>query len=322
MTRMKKIAAAAVLLAVAGSAALSGLAQETEQETAVMAETEQEQETGIGTETDGQQEDQPGGSGQVASKDEMVEPEDIVTDDMVPVYADSLNEGTYPIDVLSSSSMFRIIEAQLTVADGEMRAVITLNGDGYLKLFMGTGEEAAAAAEEDYITFEPNEEGRQTYEVPVEALDMGIDCTAFSRKKEKWYDRVLVFSAASLPQEAFADSVLVTAQDLGLEDGAYTVEVTLEGGSGKTTVDSPAALAVTDGAAEATIVFSSPYYDYVLADGEKYLPVNTEGNSTFEIPVSAFDFKMPVTADTIAMSTPHEIDYTLYFDSKTIEKAE
>ncbi len=261
-------------------------------------------------------------SGQVASKDEMVEPEDVVTDDMVPLYADALNEGTYAIDVLSSSSMFKITDAQLTVADGEMSAVITLNGDGYLKLFMGTGEEAAAAPEEDCLTFELNEDGKQTYELPVEALDMGIDCAAFSKKKEKWYDRVLVFSAASLPQDAFSEASYTTAEDLGLEDGAYTIDVALEGGSGKTSVESPASMTVTDGKAAATIVFSSPHYDYVIADGEKYTPVNTEGNSAFEIPVAAFDFKMPVTADTIAMSTPHEIDYTLYFDSATIKKAE
>ena len=57
-------------------------------------------------------------------------------------------------------------------------------------------------------------------------------------------------------------------------------------------------------------------------DGEKYDPLNAEGNATFEIPVSAFDWKMPVLADTTAMSTPHEIEYTLYFDSATIEKAQ
>ena len=40
-----------------------------------------------------------------------------------PVYADRIQEGTYPIEVSSSSSMFRIVDAQLTVADGEMSAV-------------------------------------------------------------------------------------------------------------------------------------------------------------------------------------------------------
>ena len=60
----------------------------------------------------------------------------------------------------------------------------------------------------------------------------------------------------------------------------------------------------------------------MVVDGEKYLPVNTEGNSVFEVPVSIFDRFVPVAADTTAMSTPHEIEYTLFFDSKTITQAE
>ena len=39
----------------------------------------------------------------------------------------------------------------------------------------------------------------------------------------------------------------------------------------------------------ATLEWSSPNYDYMVVDGEKYLPVNTEGNSVFQIPVEAFD---------------------------------
>ena len=83
-----------------------------------------------------------------------------------------------------------------------------------------------------------------------------------------------------------------------------------------------AALTVADGIMTATIVWSSPNYDYMLVDGEKYLPVNTDGNSTFEIPVAALDTALAVTADTVAMSTPHEIDYTLTFDGATLAAAE
>ena len=60
----------------------------------------------------------------------------------------------------------------------------------------------------------------------------------------------------------------------------------------------------------------------MLVDGEKYLNEATEGNSTFTIPVTVFDWKMPVTADTTAMSTPHEIDYSLSFDSATITEVQ
>lgn len=110
--------------------------------------------------------------------------------------------------------------------------------------------------------------------------------------------------------------------ELGLEDGVYLVDVTLSGGSGRASVESPATVTIEDGKATATITFSSPYYDYMLLDGERYEPVNTEGNSTFEIPVSAFDCEIAVTADTTAMSTPHEIDYTLCFDSASIRTAD
>ena len=113
-----------------------------------------------------------------------------------------------------------------------------------------------------------------------------------------------------------------TAADLGLADGAYTVDVTLSGGSGRASVASPAKLTIAGGKAVATIVWSSSTYDYMKVDGTKYTPVNTDGNAAFEIPVSAFDSALPVTADTVAMSTPHEIDYTLQFDAASIKAAE
>jgi hypothetical protein len=54
-------------------------------------------------------------------------------------------------------------------------------------------------------------------------------------------------------------------------------------------------------------------------DGQKYEPVNTDGNSVFEIPVASFDSPLEVVADTTAMSEPHEIEYTLTFDSSSIK---
>ena len=55
---------------------------------------------------------------------------------------------------------------------------------------------------------------------------------------------------------------------------------------------------------------------------EKHEPVNEDGNSAFEIPVDGFDYPMEVVADTVAMSTPHEIEYTLQFDSASIKEAD
>jgi hypothetical protein len=62
----------------------------------------------------------------------------------------------------------------------------------------------------------------------------------------------------------------------------------------------------------------------MVVDDVKYETANQElglqGNSAFKIPVSGFDRKLSVKADTTAMSTPHEIDYTLYFDSSSLKE--
>ena len=227
-----------------------------------------------------------------------------------PIYGNQIKDGTYSIEVSSSSSMFRIIDAQLTVKDGEMSAVLTLSGTGYEKLYMGTEEEALADTEDKYIYFVENSQGKYTYEVPVEALNQNINCAAWSIRKEKWYDRVLVFSSTMISDDVITES--------SVPDGIYTAEVTLAGGSGRTSIESPANITITDGTMTATIIWGSPSYEYMLIDEVYYYPVNTTGNSTFEIPVS-MDKDIEVTAQTVAMSAPHDIDYTLRFDSATLK---
>ena len=123
---------------------------------------------------------------------------------MTPVYAESLNAGRYKIQVTSSSSMFRIVECELVVSGSDMTAEMTLSGKGYEKLYMGTSQQAEAAAPADFILFRENADGKYTYTVPVEALDKEIDCAAFSIRKQRWYDRTLVFESGSLPPEVFA----------------------------------------------------------------------------------------------------------------------
>ena len=105
------------------------------------------------------------------------------------------------------------------------------------------------------------------------------------------------------------------------EDGIYTAAVTLEGGTGRATVASPAVLRCENGQFWATIVWSSSNFDYMKVDGQRYDPISTEGNSTFEILVSAFDTPLPIIADTVAMSEPHEVEYTLTFDYASMEDA-
>lgn len=238
-------------------------------------------------------------------------------DGMEAVYADDVAEGEYDIDVDSSSTMFKITACKLTVADGSMTARLTMSGSGYEYLFMGTGKEAENADESEYISAE--EEGDVVaFTVPVEALDKETDCAAFSKKKQQWYDRKLVFRADSLPKGALLGAEDVTPESLGLSDGEYTIEVSLEGGSGKASVQSPAKLTVENGQAYAEIIWSSNKYDYMVVEDEKILPTSTDEFSVFDIPVASLG-RMAVSADTTAMSTPHEISYTLIFDPDTIK---
>lgn len=102
-----------------------------------------------------------------------------------------------------------------------------------------------------------------------------------------------------------------------IKDGIYSVEVTLSGGSGRASIES-AQVSIEQGIATATIVWSSPFYEYMIVHDTHYDPIQTEGNSTFEIPV-VLDQSMEVSASTVAMSQPHLIDYTLYFDSTTLK---
>jgi sirohydrochlorin cobaltochelatase len=213
----------------------------------------------------------------------------------------SLKDGTYPITVDSSASMFKIVDCMLTVQDGEMSAVMTLSAQGFGKVYMGTGEAALTDAA-NVSEFTLNGE-RHSFAVPVAALDTQLDCAGWSIRKEQWYDHTVVFNSASVPAEAFKPQ---------------EIAVTLTGGSGKASVQSPAKLLKVDGAAHAEIVWSSPNYSYMKIGETQYNPVNTEGNSTFVIPVE-LDADMQVIACTVAMSAPKEIEYTLRFDSSTIK---
>ena len=231
--------------------------------------------------------------------------------------ARTLEDGTYTAEFDTDSSMFHVNEASdgkgtLTVEDGQMTLHISLQSKKIVNLYVGMAADAPDHEADwlqpttDTVTYsDGTSEEVYGFDVPVEALDTDFQL-AILGTKGKWYDHTV--SVRNVEAQA-AEAVETPA------DGSYTCEVTLEGGSGRATVDSPAALTVADGKMTATIVWSSPNYDYMIVDGEKYLPTNTEGNSTFEIPVSALGTPLSVVADTVAMSTPHEIEYTLTFSA-------
>ena len=242
-----------------------------------------------------------------------------------------LPDGVYTAEFSTDSSMFHVSEAcdgkgTLTVKDGVMTIHISLGSKKILNLYPGLAEDAVKAGAvlleptTDTVTYSDGmTEEVYGFDVPVPAIGEEFDL-ALIGTKGKWYDHKVKVSDPVVKdsQEAANGSFDMST----LADGSYTIELTMEGGSGRASIQSPAQITVTDGAATATLEWSSPNYDYMLVDGEKYLPVNTDGNSTFEIPVAALDTALAVTADTVAMSTPHEIDYTLTFDSATLAAAE
>ena len=231
----------------------------------------------------------------------------------------ALPDGVYTADFDTDSSMFHANEAcngkgTLTVENGQMTFHVSLASTHIVNLYLGKASDAADHEADwlqpttDTVTYsDGTSEEVYGFDIPVSAVDADFDL-AILGTKGKWYDHVV--SVRNAVQQAGTAAPA---------DGTYTCEVTLEGGSGRATVESPAALTVADGKMTATIVWSSPNYDYMLVDGEKYLPTNTEGNSTFEIPVAVLDTALDVTADTVAMSTPHEIEYTLTFDSASLK---
>ena len=231
----------------------------------------------------------------------------------------ALPDGVYTAEFDTDSSMFHANEAcdgkgTLTVENGQMTFHVSLASTHIVNLYLGKASDAADHEADwlqpttDTVTYsDGTSEEVYGFDIPVTAVDTDFDL-AILGTKGKWYDHVV--SVRNAVQQAGTAAPT---------DGTYTCDVTLEGGSGRAAVDSPAALTVADGKMTATIVWSSPNYDYMIVDGEKYLPTNTEGNSTFEIPVSALDTALDVTADTVAMSTPHEIEYTLTFDSASLK---
>jgi hypothetical protein len=326
---------------------------------------------------------------------------------MTPIAGTDVKDGTYDIDVDVSSQFFRIASCTLTVKDGKMTASIQLDSFSYSLIYMGTGEEAAKADADDYIEITEDDEGYAAFTLPVDALDRQISIASFSTRKNKWYNRTILFDATSLPASALRvtlpdfDAIedglkaigydtddLDAASDLsemkkgetakaessaaesvssgsaangsssegtasgsngaaaanavssesasagsspdGLaesanavstdrKDGEYSIEVNMTGGSGRASVTSPTLLIVRNGRAYAKLYWSSTYYDYMIADGVKYLNNTRDGGtSTFIIPITAMDTAVPVIADTTAMGDPVEIDYQLTFYEDTI----
>lgn len=230
--------------------------------------------------------------------------------------APALADGVYQASFSTDSSMFHANEAcdgkgVLTVQNGQMSIYVTLAGKGIVNLFPGTAEDAQKPGAEwlqptletvhysDGTTDEAN-----AFLIPVPYLDEEFD-VALVGKKGTWYDhKVSVSDPEPMDECAQAEPPM---------DGEYTINVALEGGSGRASVQSPAELTVQNGQMTVKIVWSSKNYDLMVVDGTEYTPTYENDLSVFEIPLSDFNTSIAVQAETTAMSQPHMIDYTLTF---------
>ena len=243
-------------------------------------------------------------------------------------------DGTYVATFKSDSTMFHVSEANqdrgiLTVKDGKMTIHVSLQSKKIVNLYPGPAEDAQKEGAElleptiDKVIYSDGYEDEvYGYDIPVPALDEEFD-VALIGTHGNWYDHKVIVSDPVEGDDIQAvingDAAEGSAAVPDIADGEHTVEVALEGGTGRASVDSPAVIRKSGDEIIAVITWSSPYYDYMIVDGQKYEPVNTDGNSVFEIPVASLDSPLEVIADTTAMSEPHEIEYTLIFDPSSIK---
>ena len=254
----------------------------------------------------------------------------VYTELVTEVEENVLPDGIYMAEFNTDSSMFRVNEAHdgkgtLTVEDGKMTIHVSLGSQNIVNLYPGLSEDAK---KENAILLEPTVDS-VTYsdgwtdevygfDIPVPIIGEEFD-VALIGKKGKWYDHKVVVSNPQPLDSTDTSIVNVKETQIDLEDGSYAIDIIFEGGSGKAEILSPAFITVSGNAVIATLKWNSPNYDYMIVGDEKYLPVNKEGDSVFEIPVTVFDEAISVIGDTVAMSRPHEIEYSITFCSDTIE---
>ena len=317
---MKKniiIAIALLSVTLSGGCGNNNNAQESDSAVDVTVEEDTEESSEIVTET-------------LPEEPTEEEPESDETDKQNQDTAE-LADGIYTAEFTTDSSMFRVNETcegkgTLTVENGEMTIHITLGSKKILNLYPGLAEDASEEGTElllpteDTVTYSDGmTEEVYGFDVPVPMLETEFDL-ALIGTKGKWYDhKVSVSNPVPLENDEQVNDE-VSKNESFLEDGTYNMGITFAGGSGKAEILSPVSVTVAGGKAMATVQWNSPNYDYMIVNGEKYLPVNTEGDSIFEIPVLIFDEPMDIIGDTVAMSKPHEIEYTLTFHLDTAVK--
>ena len=141
------------------------------------------------------------GCGNQASPEQSQAEQEVVEES---VEAAAPADGTYEISVETDSSMFHADSCTLTVANGSYTATLVLPGEGFSRLYFGTAAEAAEASDEDIYDSYLNDEGKFTFDIPVEALEEELPIAAFGHRRDTWYDHTIIFHAPE--GDALADA--------------------------------------------------------------------------------------------------------------------
>ena len=120
---------------------------------------------------------------------------------MTPISASEVKDGTFDIMVLSSSRFFKLELSSLISKDGELKAVVNIKSSSYEYVYLGSAEEASKADKSQLIPVTINGD-HSHFEIPLKSLNSDVPCAAFSIKRQKWYNRNIVFDASSLPDKA------------------------------------------------------------------------------------------------------------------------
>lgn len=256
------------------------------------------------------------------------------TETPTPAPSNVPSDGIYSTTAETGASMFKVVGVKLTVKNGKMSAVITLSGEGYDYLYMGTATDAAThtgnwikySGSAAYTLDGETKTGR-TYEIPVSALDTPLTIASHSERQKKWYDRTVTISSKNLKKTGDIPAEGTPA------DGIYSTSAVTGAAMFKVVGTK---LTVKNGKMTALITLSGIGYDYLYmgtgADAANHtdqwikykgtatytLDGETKTGRTYEIPVAALD--KPITVSSHSESHKKWYDRTITFSSKDLKK--
>lgn len=256
------------------------------------------------------------------------------TETPTPAPSNVPSDGIYSTTAETGASMFKVVGVKLTVKNGKMSAVITLSGEGYDYLYMGTATDAAThtgnwikySGSAAYTLDGETKTGR-TYEIPVSALDTPLTIASHSERQKKWYDRTVMISSKNLKKTGDIPAEGTPA------DGIYSTSAVTGAAMFKVVGTK---LTVKNGKMTALITLSGIGYDYLYmgtgADAANHtdqwikykgtatytLDGETKTGRTYEIPVAALD--KPITVASHSESHKKWYDRTITFSSKDLKK--